>query len=122
MRLLADENFPKRAVQFLRSAGHDTCWVREEYPHWEDPKLLELAETEGRLLLTFDKGFVQLATQRRKALRASGVVVFRIHPATYERLLAVLPVLDVVGDGWVGHASTITESGVATRIALTDKS
>lgn len=121
MRLLVDENFPKRVVNFLRSAGHDTSWVREEFPQWEDLQLVEIAEAQARILLTFDKGFVQLATQRRRALRNSGIVVFRVHPATAEGLMAVLPILEIVGDGWLGHASTLTPDGVATKIPLKDK-
>jgi hypothetical protein len=37
-------------------------------------------------VLTFDKDFWQIAVQRRSPLAQSGVVLFRVHPATPERV------------------------------------
>ena len=54
MRLLADENFPRPAIDELREAGFDVAWARTDYPGWKDPLLLELAKREGRILLTLD--------------------------------------------------------------------
>ncbi|MGA7236423.1 MAG: DUF5615 family PIN-like protein [Bryobacteraceae bacterium] len=65
MRLLADENFPKPVVDWLRNEGHDVLWARTHCPAWKDTIVLDLGESEGRLVLTLDKDFWQIALQRR---------------------------------------------------------
>jgi predicted nuclease of predicted toxin-antitoxin system len=84
MKLLADENSPRPIVEILRKQGHDVLWARMEFPGSKDLALLEHAEIEGRLILTLDRDFWQLAVQRRSALKRSGVVLFRVHPAVPE--------------------------------------
>jgi predicted nuclease of predicted toxin-antitoxin system len=86
MRLLADENFPLPTVEALRLAGHDVFWVRTDAPGTGDAALLELAEADGRVLLTLDKDFWQIAIQRRRPLERSGVILFRVHPAIPENV------------------------------------
>jgi predicted nuclease of predicted toxin-antitoxin system len=66
MRFLANENFAGAAVQALAAAGHDVAWVRTAAPGMVDPDVLAWAVREGRILLTFDKDFGELA-------RASGL-------------------------------------------------
>ena len=63
MRLLADENFPLPTIEALRQAGHDVTWVRTDLPGTGDAALLDIAEADGRVLLTLDKDFWQLAIQ-----------------------------------------------------------
>jgi len=71
------------------------CGV-EALPDWGPRRplgtyvLLELAETEARLLLTLDKDFWQIAVQRRVPIERSGVILFRVHPATPENLEALI--------------------------------
>jgi predicted nuclease of predicted toxin-antitoxin system len=86
MRLLADENFPKPIVDALRARGHDVLWARTDLAGTSDVALLDLAESEAHIVLTLDKDFWQIAVQRRNPLAQSGVVLFRVHPATPERL------------------------------------
>ena len=57
MRFLADENFPGDAVAALRSTGHDVTWVRTAMPGSADADILETAQRERRVLLTFDRDF-----------------------------------------------------------------
>jgi predicted nuclease of predicted toxin-antitoxin system len=52
MRLLADENFPKPIVEALRAGRHDVLWVRTDCAGWKDAALLDLAESEARIVLT----------------------------------------------------------------------
>jgi predicted nuclease of predicted toxin-antitoxin system len=65
VRLLADENFPGVAVAALRSRGHDVAWIRTDAPGSGDRDVLARAEAEGRLLITFDKDFGELAFRLR---------------------------------------------------------
>jgi len=78
MRLLADENFPKPIVEALRAEGHDVLWARTDLAGTSDLALLDLAESDARIVLTLDKDFWQIGVQRRSPLEQSGVVLFRI--------------------------------------------
>jgi predicted nuclease of predicted toxin-antitoxin system len=107
MRFLADENFPRPIVESLRAEGHDVLRVRESLAGARDIELLDLSESEARIVLTLDKDFWQIAVQRRSPLVRSGVVLFRIHPATPERL-APLVRLIVANIAWAGHIGIVT--------------
>jgi predicted nuclease of predicted toxin-antitoxin system len=64
MRILANENFPRQAVEALRSRGHDVFWARTECPGTPDSQVIRRAASEGRILITFDKDFGELAFQQ----------------------------------------------------------
>lgn len=112
MRLLADENFPKPMVQALRDDGHDVLWARTDLPGAKDVALLDLAEAEGRVVLTLDRDFWQIAVQRRQPLQQSGVVLFRVHPATPEMLRPLVRAFLEANSTWAGYISTITVDGI----------
>jgi predicted nuclease of predicted toxin-antitoxin system len=117
MHLLADENFPKPIVQMLRAEGHDVLWARTDCQGWKDSAILELAESESRLVLTLDKDFWQIALQRRIPLQQSGVVLFRIHPATTDRLGPLVRVFVEAIWAWAGHISIIAADGIKVLTA-----
>jgi predicted nuclease of predicted toxin-antitoxin system len=79
MRLLANENFPRVAVEALRALGHDVPWVAEDCPSARDESVLELAVRGSRVLLTQDKDFGELAFRQGLPSRC-GIVLFRIVP------------------------------------------
>ena len=108
MRLLADEHFPLPTVEALRLAGHDVFWVRTDVPGTGDAALLDLAEADGRVLLTLDKDFWQIAIQRRKPLERSGVILFRVHPAIPENVTPLVLRTRETDQEWRGHASVVT--------------
>ena len=112
MRLLADENFPKPIVEALRAGGHDVLWARTDCAGWKDAVLLDLAETEARLMLTLDKDFWQIAVQRRVPLEQSGVVLFQVHPATPGNLDPLVRAFFEVDRVWAGHISIIAPIGI----------
>ena len=111
MRLLADENFPK-PVEALRADGHDVLWARTDLAGTSDVALLDLAESEARIVLTLDKDFWQIAVQRRSPLAQPGVVLFRVHPATPERLAPLVHAFATADTSWAGHISIITVDGI----------
>ena len=77
MRFLANENFPGAAVAALADAGQDVVWIRTEAAGMNDIDVLAWAAREGRILLTFDKDFGELA--RQSGLPSTcGVILFRI--------------------------------------------
>ncbi len=112
MRLLADENFPRPIVEALRADGHDVRWARTDCAGWKDVVLLDRAESEARIVLTLDKDFWQIAVQRRIPLEQSGVVLFRVHPATPENLEPLVRALVEANRAWAGHISTIATDGI----------
>ena len=102
MRLLANENFPGAAVRVLEKAGHDIVWVRTAAPGTSDPDVLAWAMREGRVLLTFDKDFGELAGVSALPTMC-GVVLFRSpmpRPGDVGRRLAELV---MSRDDWAGH-------------------
>ena len=115
MRLLADENFPRVIVDFLRDTGHDVVWARYECPQWADLELLNRAETEGRIVLTLDKDFWQIALQRRSPLKKSGVILFRTHPATVERIEPLVRAVVEANVDWTAHISIVTADGIQMK-------
>jgi predicted nuclease of predicted toxin-antitoxin system len=112
MRLLADENFPKPSVEGLRAGGHDVLWARTDCAAWKDVALLDLAEAERRIVLTLDKDFWQIAVQRRIPLEQSGVVLFRVHPATSQNIEPLVRAFVAANQEWVGHISIIASDGI----------
>ena len=112
MRLLADENFPKPIIDSLRTGGHDVLWARTDRSGLKDSELLDVAESEARVLMTLDKDFWQIAVQRRVPLEQSGVVLFRIHPATPQHLEPLVRTFVEAGQTWTGHISIVTADGI----------
>src|SRR3954470_4354582 len=77
MTFLADENFPRPALQALRNAGWEIFSVAEECPGISDEEVAALCSESQRVLLTFDKDFGELVF-RRGLSAGSGVVLFRL--------------------------------------------
>ena len=114
MLLLADENFPKRIVETLRAGSHDVLWARTDLAGAKDVVLLDLAESQERIVLTLDKDFWQIAVQRRRPLAQSGVVLFRVHPATAGTLAPLVRAFVEANTVWAGHIGIVTADGIET--------
>jgi hypothetical protein len=114
MRFLANENFPGTTVTALVAAGHDVVWMRNAAPGMSDADVLAWAARDGRILLTFDKDFGELA--RASALPSTcGVVLFRMpmpKPGDVGQRLANLV---TSRDDWAGHFSVIEPGRVRMR-------
>jgi predicted nuclease of predicted toxin-antitoxin system len=58
--IFVDEHIPLMTVQALRMMGHDVCDIRGTPDQgMQDDALWQMAQWEGRLLITTDKGFPQ---------------------------------------------------------------
>jgi predicted nuclease of predicted toxin-antitoxin system len=111
MRLLANENIPAEAVDALRSRGHDVAWVRTDAPGSSDRQVLDRAAADGRLLITFDKDFGELAFQAGLPA-SSGVVLFRIRLASPGQVAQrAVAVLESRAD-WAGHFAVVLDDRV----------
>lgn len=93
VRFLADMGVSWRVVEWLRAQGYDTNHLRDEaLERLEDPEIFSKAHEEGRVLLTFDLDFGEIAALAEG--RIVNVVVFRLRntrtPFVIERLSSVL--------------------------------
>lgn len=75
MRFLADESCDFVVVRALRAAGHDVSAVSEFQQRSIDEQLMNLANSEGRILITEDKDFGWLAFAAH--VNAPGVILIR---------------------------------------------
>lgn len=114
MNLLANENFPRSAVEALRASGHDVVWARTDMTGATDAEVLARAQADGRVLLSFDKDFGELAF--RSGLPATcGVVLFRFAPVSPE-FVAERVVRILAGTmPWVGHFAIVEETRIRLR-------
>jgi len=90
MKILVDENIPLVTVYALRQNGHDVKDIRgTEAEGMPDSDLWKIAEQEGRLLISTDKGFVNY----RNEIHHGIIVVLLKRPNTrsiYERIMKVI--------------------------------
>ena len=114
MNFLADENFPRPAVQALRQAGLDVLWIAECRAGAPDDEVLALSVSTSRVLLTFDKDFGELAYHQRLPAHC-GIVLFRLTPQSPDEaaLLAVAAIRSL--ESWVGHFSVVTRQSIRMR-------
>jgi predicted nuclease of predicted toxin-antitoxin system len=60
MKLLANENIPKVSVLLLREMGYDIISIGEDNPSITDQSVMDIAEREQRLIITFDRDYGEL--------------------------------------------------------------
>jgi predicted nuclease of predicted toxin-antitoxin system len=114
VRILANENFPRGAVDALQSAGHDVVWIRTESPGIADEEVLARAMAEQRVVFTFDKDFGELA-YRVGLPSVCGVVLFRIRMDSPDQVAERVVNLIASRMDWVGHFSVIDDSKIRIR-------
>jgi predicted nuclease of predicted toxin-antitoxin system len=92
MRFLVDVCAGKELVDWLREQGHDVKEVREYNPRMNDDEILDWAKAEGRVIVTMDKDFGELAVVQRKnplrhcpTTRCSGFNSQKVDGASYRQ-------------------------------------
>jgi predicted nuclease of predicted toxin-antitoxin system len=85
VKIKLDENLPHDLKSLLRSFGHDVTDVPEEgLSGAADPPVLQIAATEGRILMSFDTDFANI---RHYPLGShNGIVVFRLTDQRWKAL------------------------------------
>ena len=107
-RLLANENIPADVVTALKSDGHDMAWMRDVGPGSPDDRVLALALAEGRIVLTFDKDFGELAF--RLGLEATpGVILLRPRLRSPDYLVRFTRAVLAQNHIWAGHFAVAEE-------------
>ncbi|NCO41503.1 MAG: hypothetical protein COZ06_15190 [Armatimonadetes bacterium CG_4_10_14_3_um_filter_66_18] len=114
MRFLADENVSSTVIGGLRATGAEVLAVKESMRGARDVDILRRAQAEGRIVVTHDKDFGELA-YRLRLPADSGVVLFRLSGDSPERdnwrVLAVLQ----SRDDWEGHFSVVADDRIRMR-------
>lgn len=114
MRFLADENFPRPAIQALRNAGFDVAWVSEGQSGAADEEVLARCSAEARTLLTFDKDFGEIAFRRGMPAEC-GIILFRVTPQDpHEAASIALSSLRSQAT-WGGYFSVVTRQRIRAR-------
>jgi len=108
VRLLANENFPRVAIIELRDAGHDVAWIREDDPGAQDAAVLQRAQAEDRVLVTFDKDFGELAFRSRLPA-SSGVILWRIRAPSAQHVAETAKRVLASRTDWQGHFSVVED-------------
>lgn len=113
--ILADENIPRASIRLLRETGLDVRSAAEEMPGAPDTDILDLALSEERFLLTFDRDFGELIYHRRHKA-PPGVVYLRLVPATPdEAALIFLNLLQLGEIKLAGRFTIVTRDQVRQR-------
>ncbi|MBW4651197.1 MAG: DUF5615 family PIN-like protein [Kastovskya adunca ATA6-11-RM4] len=116
MRLKLDENLSSRMATLLRSAGHDVATVPGQgLSSTPDTQLIEICRSEGRCLITLDRGFGNRL--RFKPSDYSGIAVIRLpkQPSpgdlreAVEILIAGLEQAEIEGKLWIIQRGAIQE-------------
>lgn len=78
MQLLANENFPKVGVLALRNLGYNITAIGEDYQGVSDKTVMHIAQTENRLILTFDRDYGELIF-KHNLKPGAGVLYLRLN-------------------------------------------
>src|SRR5207237_9693712 len=106
MRLLLARNLPPSVANWLRSEGHDALHVRDVgLSGAPDSEIFARAAADGRIVVTFDLDFGEVARLLRDA--GGGAILLRLRVTTrrhaQERLRAVRSTAAAAVDaGWDG--------------------
>ena len=103
-------------VNYLRSLGYDVLAVAETISQAADSDVLARASSEGRILVTNDKDFGELAF--RVGQVHQGVLLLRLQDESPTNCVRVLKaVLEQYAARLPSHFTVATESGVRIRPA-----
>jgi predicted nuclease of predicted toxin-antitoxin system len=108
-----DENLPEELAHLLRNADWDSATVVEQdLGGVQDPPLARVCSSEGRILVTFDRGFANIEIYSDFGL--PGVVVFRLKRQDKPHVLRVSNQLvqqlkrrELQGELWIVHENRI---------------
>ena len=77
MKLLANENFPIKSVDYLKAGNFDIKAIGIDNPSIKDSAVMEIAIQEERTILTFDRDYGELTFKHNYKPR-QGVIYLRI--------------------------------------------
>jgi predicted nuclease of predicted toxin-antitoxin system len=118
VRWLADECVHATVVSEMRKAGHDVLYTAEIAQRTDDALLAEWAAREGRILLTEDKDFGEIAFLQIRPV--GGIVLLRVDPKRRDIKWARLKAcIEEFGDGLHDRYVVVDESRIRSRLLST---
>jgi predicted nuclease of predicted toxin-antitoxin system len=114
MKFLADENFPRPALEALRKAGWNVFSIAESCPGISDDEVIAVWASQERVLLTFDKDFGELVF-RRGLSAVSGVVLSRVTPESPDDAAGVALALAESQPDLAGTFCVVTRDRIRVR-------
>lgn len=115
MRLLLDSCVWGGVAPALRSAGHDVVWAGDWKPDPGDDEILARAHGEGRVLVTLDKDFGELAVLQE---RPHAGIVRLVNLASQQQVSALLRLLESHPEA-LGRGAIVTVGANRLRIRRT---
>ena len=76
IKFIADVNVERQLVDFLKEKKYDVLWIPDYDCTLSDEKLLQLANTEKRILITNDTDFGELVFNQNRIF--TGIILLRI--------------------------------------------
>lgn len=105
------DSSPDSLKNALRAGGLDVPSTRASFAGAGDVALLDLPESAARTVPALDQNLWPTAIQRRSPLAQSGGVLFRVQPATPERLAPPRDAFAAAHAAWAGQISIVTVDG-----------
>ena len=116
MKVLVDENIPHMTADRLRALGHDVKDIRGTPEQGlADSDLWTIAMSEGRLLITTDKGF----TEYRGVERHHGILVVRLRQPNRRKIhdSVMLAIRRFQEGDWLGLLVVMRDATMSTSRA-----
>ena len=88
LRILCDENIPRKVSRTLRKHGHE---ITDASPGTNDQDIARQAKTEKRIILTFDSDFANILAYPPE--NYVGIIRINIHPQIVSVVLKALDLL-----------------------------
>lgn len=111
VRFIADVNVEKPIVDFLSEEGYDVKWVPDYNCEIPDEDLLNLANTEKRVLITNDKDFGELIFLQKKF--SVGTILFRVKGQQVDdKVKLIKKLLDKYSGKILNHFIVITKDKI----------
>ena len=114
MEFLANENFPRPSILQIRSKGYLVRSIQEEQGGISDEEVVDLAEQEKLIILTFDSDYGEILFKYPRE-EAPSVVYFRFKgKAPNDAGLLLLELIES-GIQLKGYFTVVEETGIRQR-------
>ena len=116
MKIVADENVDRLAIERLRADGHDVISILRQFPSSPDIDVLSISNSERALLITEDKDFGELVFHKKRS--HFGVLLVRLEGISRpERVRMVCDIVLNRGKELANSFSVLTPGSLRTRRA-----
>lgn len=116
MKFLADVNIAQSVISFLRNLRHDVLDAKLDYLFDPDTKIIQIAKSEKRIILTRDKDFINLVQLSKYSV---STIVLRLSDQKPENIIKHLAeLLNNQDEAVLNKSLTIVRDTIADSIPL----